>query len=475
MMLWATPHTIKNWKNFKEEEQPHTQWDDLFFDLIFVGVAYNVGHLLEHSGPSFAGFFDCFIIFSIASKFWQDKVLYLTKFDVDDFIHKIFNILEYCMVGLLACHINMMSGFTLIMLLHRIFVIFRWLEIYIYSNEKNAYRFGRSETWKNMSLIPIDALAVYLNFYHQHTITTRMILFVCFSSVLVDHFTVFFSVFCGTSSRENTVPSHISYFIHRVGEFTMLMVGESVLSLSALKNITPTLEFYVSLICGFILTSSIMFIQYSTSVFHAEKHVLRRSGKYGICWFHVKFMQAFFLVTFGVGLRILLQNYPDQKPPLNVLILFCGSLSMNVILAMVVECLQLGNNFFHHNGSCHVLIAVTVNIFALFLLPYLLYFTEYSKYENGAHCVIYAAIINLFQAICEAFDPNAKGIEGRFHHHIKHVTHAITAVHHLRKSTNLTKKVKKKIAFDRRQTTLLNPVGKKSKTSTSTKGNKKNK
>ena len=144
-----------------------------------------------------------------------------------------------------------------------------------------------------MWLLLIDALAVYLNFYHQHTITTRTILFVCFSSVLVDHFMVFFSIFCGTSSRENTVPSHISYFIHRIGEFTMLMVGESVLSLSALKNITPTLEFYVSLICGFILTSSIMFIQYSTSVFHAEKHVLRRSGKYGICWFHVKFMQVF--------------------------------------------------------------------------------------------------------------------------------------------------------------------------------------
>ena len=74
---------------------------------------------------------------------------------------------------------------------------------------------------------------------------------------------------------------------------------------------------------------------------------------------------------------------------------------MNVILAMVVECLQLGNNFFHHNGSCHVLIAVTVNVFALFLLPYLLYFTEYSKYENGAHCVIYAAIITMFQAILQ--------------------------------------------------------------------------
>ena len=69
MVFWKAPHPIKSWKNYKDEEEPHTQWDDLFFDLIFVGVAYNVGHLLEHSGPSLSGFIDCMIIFNIASKY----------------------------------------------------------------------------------------------------------------------------------------------------------------------------------------------------------------------------------------------------------------------------------------------------------------------------------------------------------------------------------------------------------------------
>ena len=43
--------------------------------------------------------------------------------------------------------------------------------------------------------------------------------------------------------------------------------------------------------------------------------------------------------------------------------------------------------------------------------------------------MMYASSIILFQAICEV-RPN-KSIEGRFHHHIKGVTHAVTAVHHL--------------------------------------------
>ena len=86
MVVWEAPHTIKTWENFEDEDEPHTQWDDLFFDLIFVGVAYNVGHLLEHSGPSLDVFIESLIIFNVASKLWQDKVLYFAKFDVGNMI-----------------------------------------------------------------------------------------------------------------------------------------------------------------------------------------------------------------------------------------------------------------------------------------------------------------------------------------------------------------------------------------------------
>ena len=75
MVFWKIPSPIKAWKEFQDEEEPHTQWD-VFFRFTFVGVAYNVGHLLEHSGPSLTGFIQCMMLFAIASKAWQDKVLF---------------------------------------------------------------------------------------------------------------------------------------------------------------------------------------------------------------------------------------------------------------------------------------------------------------------------------------------------------------------------------------------------------------
>ena len=189
MVFWETPSPIKSWKNFKDEEEPHTQWDDLFFDLIFVGVAYNVGHLLEHSGPSFSGFTQCMMLFAIASKAWQNKVMFFSQFDVDDILHKALNVVEYCIVGVMACHITgfnshnghsrqHMRGFTLLMLVHRIFVGFRWLEISYNAERLEAMNLGTDEFRKNIYLLSFDAFAVYLAFATD--VKQKTVLFLCF-------------------------------------------------------------------------------------------------------------------------------------------------------------------------------------------------------------------------------------------------------------------------------------------------------
>ena len=157
---------IKAWKEFQDEEEPHTHGTIYFSISIFVGVAYNVGHLLEHSGPSLTGFIQCMMLFAIASKAWQDKVLFFSRFDVDDILHKALNVVEYCIVGVMACHITgfslhngesrqRMRGFTVLMLVHRVFVGFRWLEI--------SYNATRVEA---MNLEPTSFAKVYI-YYHS--------------------------------------------------------------------------------------------------------------------------------------------------------------------------------------------------------------------------------------------------------------------------------------------------------------------
>ena len=83
MKFYAVPHPIKTWNSAGTEEVAHAQWSDLFFDLIFVAVAYSVGHLLEHSGSSLHGFIRCFFIFYILTNFWIDKAVFFARFDTN--------------------------------------------------------------------------------------------------------------------------------------------------------------------------------------------------------------------------------------------------------------------------------------------------------------------------------------------------------------------------------------------------------
>ena len=81
--FYAIPHAIKSWSK-NVEEDAHASWSDLFFDLLYVAVAFSVGHLLEHSGPSVAGFFIVLAVFVNMTFMWIDKMVFFARFDVDD-------------------------------------------------------------------------------------------------------------------------------------------------------------------------------------------------------------------------------------------------------------------------------------------------------------------------------------------------------------------------------------------------------
>ena len=66
----------------------------------------------------------------------------------------------------------------------------------------------------------------------------------------------------GSALGAKQVPMHISFFAHRFGEFMMLMVGESVLSLSTTQVAELDVDVYISVVAGYVVTSAMMFLLY---------------------------------------------------------------------------------------------------------------------------------------------------------------------------------------------------------------------
>ena len=96
------PQPIKTWGTTTHEEAAHARWMDLFFDLLYVGVAFLVGHQLEHNfhhhGPTHSVWLS-FQHFFILIGPWFSNLAFYSRFDVNDTFHKLIDVAEYVLVG----------------------------------------------------------------------------------------------------------------------------------------------------------------------------------------------------------------------------------------------------------------------------------------------------------------------------------------------------------------------------------------
>jgi low temperature requirement protein LtrA len=94
------------------EHERHATWLELFYDLMFVAAIARISDILEHSYSlqSFLMFSGLFIVIWNA---WVGQVTYLTRFDSDDIVHRIFSFFQMIALAMLIVNMNHHVGFAL--------------------------------------------------------------------------------------------------------------------------------------------------------------------------------------------------------------------------------------------------------------------------------------------------------------------------------------------------------------------------
>ena len=100
---YRKPRQQQHWG--EAEHHPHTNWGDLFFDLIYVGAAYQLGELLK-SSISLEGVAYFVVMFYSLADAWHHKLAYDCRVDADDFVHKLIDVVEATLVAAAALHIS---------------------------------------------------------------------------------------------------------------------------------------------------------------------------------------------------------------------------------------------------------------------------------------------------------------------------------------------------------------------------------
>ena len=112
--------------------------------------------------------------------------------------------------------------------------------------------------------------------------------------------------------RRVTVPLNVSFTIHRIGDWIMLMLGESVSSLLIVES-TNTSE-YNTAFFGSIHSITLMeYLHFRSQPHSANQHALRRSKEAGLAFSHLMQLYSASLIILGASYKMLLYEFTYEE------------------------------------------------------------------------------------------------------------------------------------------------------------------
>ena len=107
--------------------------------------------------------------------------------------------------------------------------------------------------------------------------------------------------------RDHYIPNNIDFMIHRYGEFTMLMLGEIVLSVLIVDTVESR-QYYAIACSGLLSVITIQALKFESEPSHADAHCLWRGIKSGLLFNYLVQLLSISLIAFGVSYKVMLNK-----------------------------------------------------------------------------------------------------------------------------------------------------------------------
>ena len=251
------PADMHNTKYF--DPHRHATWLELFFDLIFVVTIGDVTHILSHAHEGHLDpqqFWKFVLIFVPLWWIWASHTMYANRFDADDRKHRLATLVIMFLLIIISGLIDQrfVAGFPAIVVCY---AGSKYVVAMMYFVSKRRHRESVELTtavgWVILAGATISLASILFPAPQRYAV---FYLGIAFDLVA---FIVFLA------RRLQQIPVHTEHLIERVGLLTIIMLGESVLSLSSgLANISWTAERMLTAATGFVMISSIWWVYFDS-------------------------------------------------------------------------------------------------------------------------------------------------------------------------------------------------------------------
>ncbi|MGZ4827604.1 MAG: low temperature requirement protein A [Terriglobales bacterium] len=234
-------------------------WLELFFDLIFVVTISDVTHILSHTHEGHLDplqFWKFVLIFIPFWWIWASHTMYANRFDADDRKHRLATLFIMFLLIIMSGLIDQrfLTSFDAIVVCY---AGSRYIIAMMYLVSK--YRHKESDELTTVVCWVIGAGA---------TISLASILFPAPQRYVVFYLGIAFDLLAFIfflPRRLEVIPVHTEHLIERVGLLTIIILGESVSSLSAgLANFSWTMDTLLTAATGFVMISAIWWVYFDS-------------------------------------------------------------------------------------------------------------------------------------------------------------------------------------------------------------------
>lgn len=329
-----------------QQIRPHVNWGDLFFDLFYVAAAYNLATVIK-TDPTWKGVFYFLSLFgSVFASFWQSKMIHESRFEMpDDIIHRLLEVIQLCALATSVLHIRPVEymsrgadhpdlfmyclGLVLGSLIH-ILLLCEIRFVWVVGQEHVAKRAaGRDLRHHGVSFALQVAALVYAaclyyggdntiggeegSFLGEEYHAPVVLLLLNWAMKPIAMYMVY--VVCsGGDIKHKSVPMNIDFAIHRYGEWTMLILGESILSLLIVNDISRKneAEYYFTFYLGIVSVTLLQFLYFKSQPHDADHHALRRTRTSGFVFTIWLQIYSAALIIVGVSYKMLLTEYTSE-------------------------------------------------------------------------------------------------------------------------------------------------------------------
>ncbi|HEU4777864.1 MAG TPA: low temperature requirement protein A [Telluria sp.] len=241
--------------------EPHRRatWLELFFDLIFVVAIGDVTHILNHTHEGHLApkqFWQYVLTFMPLWWIWVSHTMYANRFDADDRKHRLATLFIMFLVIVISGLIDQrfLASFEVIIVCYagsKYIIAFMYF-VSKYRHEESA-QLTAAVGWVTVAGASISLASILFPAPLRYVVLYLGILFDLVAFI------------CFLPRRLRGIPVHTEHLIERVGLLTLILLGESVISLSAgLANIVWTAERLVTAATGFVTISSIWWVYFDS-------------------------------------------------------------------------------------------------------------------------------------------------------------------------------------------------------------------